>query len=483
MENYSTLLDTLIKNTDENEFVEFKLNFHSPEEIGERISALSNGATLKEETFGYLIFGIEDKTREIKGTTFKPKEKKVGNDELENWLAQRITPRIDFKIIEFEHNNKIKIVIFEIPASKNQPTTFLQQSYIRIGSFTRKLRDFPDKEKKLWNEKKQFNFEKKIALKNLSKDEIISLLDTSSYFDSLNLPYPTTRELVLEKFASESFIKENSTGKFTITNLGAILFAKDMNQFPSVSRKSIRVIVYNGKNRIETVREHEGTRGYAIGFKNLVNWINSQLPSNEEIGKVFRQEVKMYPEIAIRELVANTLIHQDFSITGTGPIIEIFSDRIEFTNPGQALINTERFIDDFQSRNENVASFMRRIGICEEKGSGIDKVIFNIELFQLPAPNFQSMEKHIKVTLYSKLELREMDSKDKIRACYQHSCLCYVSNEKMSNQSLRKRFMIDSKNSSIVSRIIKDSLNAGVIKEDDPESNSRKFKKYSPYWA
>ena len=84
--------------------------------------------------------------------------------------------------------------------------------------------------------------------------------------------------------------------------------------------------------------------------------------------------------------MANALIHQDFSLTGTGPTVEIFADRIEVTNPGTPLIDTLRFIDEPpQSRNETLAATMRRLNICEERGSGIDKVISQVELYQLPA--------------------------------------------------------------------------------------------------
>ncbi|MEI6703033.1 MAG: transcriptional regulator, partial [Deltaproteobacteria bacterium] len=106
----------------------------------------------------------------------------------------------------------------------------------------------------------------------------------------------------------------------------------------------MRVIIYKGKNRIETVREKKGSKGYAIGYKGAISYINDQLPTNEQIGQALRSEVRMYPEIAIRELVANALIHQDFSISGAGPMVEIFSDRIEFTNPGVPIIDPLRFI-------------------------------------------------------------------------------------------------------------------------------------------
>lgn len=107
----------------------------------------------------------------------------------------------------------------------------------------------------------------------------------------------------------------------------------------------------------------------------------------------------MYPEIAVRELVANAIIHQDLNETGTNPMVEIFEDRIEITNPGLPLISSDRFIDEYRFRNEEMASLMRRMGICEEKGSGIDKVIFNIELFQLPPLDVQLQEKHTRVSV------------------------------------------------------------------------------------
>lgn len=117
----------------------------------------------------------------------------------------------------------------------------------------------------------------------------------------------------------------------------------------------------------------------------------------------------MYPPLAIRELVANALIHQDFNLTGTGPMIEIFSDRIEITNPGVPLIDTLRFIDEPPiSRNEILASLMRRLNICEERGSGIDKVIFQVEMFQLPAPDFQVTSNHTKAILYAPKDLAGM---------------------------------------------------------------------------
>jgi len=481
----NSLLEQLVKLPKETEWVEFKLNFHSAEEIGQLISALANGACLLNQENGYLIFGVDNKFQTIDGTTFNPSTHKQKGQELENWLHQFLDPRIDFRIFGFTNRDPSgdkEMAIFEIPAAFNQPVKFDRVGYIRVGSYTRKLSDFPEKEARIWNKKVQKLFETEIAKRNISADEVIQLLDTQTFFELLKLPYPTNRNSVLEKLESEKFIK-SITGKYQITNLGAILIAKNIDEFDQLSRKAVRVIVYKGNNRVFTQREQIEEKGYAIGFEGLINFINSQLPANEEIGKTFRKDVRMYPEIAIRELVANAIIHQNFSETGTGPMVEIFQDRIEFTNPGLPLITTNRFIDEYQSRNEVLASFMRRIGICEEKGSGIDKVIFHAELYQLPAPDFQAKEKHTKTIMFSFKELNDMDKNDKIRASYQHACLCYVSNEKMTNQSLRKRFQIAEKNYSIASRIIRDTIESKLIKEDDPESMSRKYAKYIPFWV
>jgi predicted HTH transcriptional regulator len=205
-------------------------------------------------------------------------------------------------------------------------------------------------------------------------------------------------------------------------------------------------------------------------------------PMKNRITKALRKETRMYPEIAIRELVANALIHQDLTEKGF-PMVEIFSDRIEISNPGTPLVTPDRFIDAYLSRNEKLADLMRRMGFCEEKGSGLDKVIFYNELYQLPAINVVVAENRTRVSMYCYKTLNDLDKKEKIRACYQHACLKYVSNEKMTNQSLRERFKIEDQNAAIASRIIRDALEDKEIKEDDPESKSRKYASYIPFWA
>jgi predicted HTH transcriptional regulator len=241
------------------------------------------------------------------------------------------------------------------------------------------------------------------------------------------------------------------------------------------------VIIYKEKDRTLTQREQVFEKGYAISYEEIVSFINDQLPQNEQIGQALRKDIKIYPEIAIRELVANVIIHQDFYMTGVSSTIEIFSDRMEIRNPGEPLVDTMRFIDiPPQSRNEKLAAFMRIIHICEERGTGIDKTIKSIEDFQLPAPEFNVKDKHTEAILFTYRDWKDMDKRDRIRACYQHACLRSVSKEQMTNESLRKRFGIAEKNYSMVSRIIRDTISAGLIRPYDLENTSKKHAKYVP---
>ncbi|NEP12862.1 MAG: transcriptional regulator, partial [Symploca sp. SIO2C1] len=385
----SNILKQLIALPQEIEWVEFKQNNDKPETIGEYISALSNSATLHDQNAGYIVWGIENTTHKVVGTQFKPKQTKKGNEELENWLLRLLSPRIDFRIYEFTFHNQ-NVVLFEIPSANYQPVSFQGVEYIRVGSYKKKLKDYPEKEKKLWNLFSHQSFEERLAIENVTADEVLSKINYPEYFELTEQHLPDNKQGILEVLAKEKLIKIKYGDFFDITNLGAILFAKKLTDFERLGRKAIRVIIYKDNNRIYTQREQVFDKGYAVSYENIIQFINDQLPQNEQIGQALRKDLKMYPEIAIRELVANVMIHQDFSMTGVSSTIEIFSDRMEIRNPGEPLVDTRRFIDvPPQSRNEDLAAFMRRINICEERGSGIDKVVHSVEVFQLPAPEFK----------------------------------------------------------------------------------------------
>jgi predicted HTH transcriptional regulator len=295
---------------------------------------------------------------------------------------------------------------------------------------------------------------------------------------------PDNKMAMLDVLANEELAFAAIDGTWGITNMGGILFAKNIDAIRTLSRKAVRVIVYKGTNKIQALKEIVGKKGYASGFEGLINYIMDQLPMNEAITSAIREEHKMYPEIAIREFVANALIHQDFSIAGTSVMIEIYSDRIEIINPGVPLIDTNRFIDTApRSRNEALAALLRRLKICEERGSGVDRALAEIEAFQLPAPKFEKADDYTKVTMYAHQQLTKMNKDDRVRACYQHCCLLYVSNQVMSNQTVRGRFDIAEGNYPMASRIIAETIEAGMIKQSDPSNNSKRHISYIPYWA
>lgn len=466
----------------ETEWVEFKVNNANPAEIGEYLSALSNSASYHEKDEAYLIFGIEDETYQIIGTTFQPKKEKIGNQELENWLATQLFPKIDFRIHELTINDK-PIVAFVVDATRNIPVRFKGKPFIRIGSYKKNLDDHPERERKIWNKSNRYLFEKEIAMSLVDSDVVLSLIDYSGYFELTRQKLPENQTGILARLEQDKIIVKRNLSQYDITNLGALLFAKNLDQFEFLSRKSPRIIVYEGNNRIKAKREQVAKKGYAVGFEELVKNVNDWLPSYEEIGVALRQEVNSYSPLAVRELVANAIIHQDFLATGTSPMIEIFDTRIEITNPGKPLIPTLRFIDHSpESRNEMLAGFMRRLSICEERGSGIDKVILECELHQLPPPNFGEGDNYTRITLYAARTLGQMDKQDKIRASYQHCCLKVVSGELMSNQSLRHRFNIEEKNYPTVSKIIADTIEAGLIKIYREENKAKRYTKYVPWW-
>lgn len=479
----SSIIMETISHSTELPWIEFKSNNSNPQMIGEYVSALSNTATLFNQQHGFMIWGINDKTHEIEGTTFDHSNTKVGNQSLDLWIATQLEPQVQFYFHEAIINNK-RIVLLDINAAYSTPVKFKGVDYIRIDSNKKSLKDFPDTEKELWAILSKKPFESLIALENASEDMVLRLLDYPSYFDMLSLELPHGKAQIIEALTADGMIAKNEAGSYNILNLGAILFAKKLSDFPSLERKAIRVIKYNGNNRIVEVKKEQcGTKGYASGFEGLINYINNLLPENEVMGKALRKVVPMYPELAVRELVANAIIHQNFFIQGTSPMIEIFDDRMEITNPGAPLIDKERFVDyPPTSRNERLASFMRRVGVCEERGSGYDKVVSQTENFQLPAPEIDVYNNHTKVTLLSHRTYAQMTKEDRLRACYLHACLKRVNREHMTNSSLRERFAIPQKNSSMISRLLSEACEINLIKISE-DSTSDKNRRYLPYWA
>jgi predicted HTH transcriptional regulator len=479
-----SLVSELSKLSSEVEWVEFKCNNKDPERIAKYISGLSNSAALMEKPKGYLIWGIDDITHNIVGTTFDYRNTKKGNEELEAWLARMITPRINFKFYEVEMDKGVKVVIIEIPCAENEPTRYGAASYIRVGSNLKPLVDYKDKEAELWRLFDTTPYELRTAASNMQEDDVVYALDYSKYYEKLELPIPRNREKVLNDLVNEKFLRKNDAGNWDITNLGALMISKDLKKFDKLSRRTVRVVWYKNHTRLETIREKEFNAGYILSYEDIIQYIMTIIPQEEVIVDGVRKSIISFPPIAIRELLANTMVHQSLEQRGTNPMVEIFSDRIEFSNAGAPLVAIDRILDTVPvSRNENMAGFMHKCGICEERGSGFDKVVDATSRNTLLAPKIENQNNQFtKVVLFSKIPFKLTSKEDRVRTCYMQACLAYVNFDTITNADIRKLFDLSENDKVKGSRIIKDTLEMGLIKPVDPETAPR-YMKYIPYWA
>ncbi len=464
----------------ETECVEFKSHNTDPNLIGQYLSGLSNSACLNKKIAGYLIYGVED-NGEITGTIYNPSTEKIGNEDLEKWLARYLQPQVNLKVRDCVETNR-RVVVFEVGSAIDQPVKFQGKAFVRIGSNMQPLDSYPEKARQIWLNRPHSSFENQSAMEELEADEVLNILEYPAFFELNRLVLPDNKNQILSKMSEYGLVRV-SGAQYEITNLGAILYAKNLDEFSHLINKSLRVIQYQGINKNSASREYPNSKGYAVSFMQVIDTLKTILPLNEEIKDSLRKETPLYPEVALRELIANALVHQDFSQLGSHPLVEIYEDRIEVSNPGVSLVETDRFIDsNSESRNEKLAKHMRDIGICEQRGSGVDKVVSSAELFQLPAPDFQQLSNHIRAILYKPRRLLKMSKEEKIRACYQHACLQYVSGSKMTNSSIRKRFGIKDGSHSMASTIINNTLESGKIKLYETGGSPRD-RKYVPYFA
>ncbi len=428
---------------------------------------------IANEGGGHLLLGIAD----------APPRPVVGSRAFPDVVvtAERLFKAVGFRVdVEEVQHPDGRVLVFHIPSRPRGTAYHLDGAYLmRSGESLVPMSE--DQLRRIFAEG-QPDWLEQHSRTGLDAQAIVELLDTQAFFELLKQPYPTDRAGVIERLVRERLIDEVPDG-YAVRRLGALMLAKQLSDFPDVARKAPRVVVYSGTSKLETKLDQPGSRGYAAGFQGLVRFVMGQLPQNEIIKDALRTEVKLVPEVVIRELVANALIHQDLEMAGASVMVEIYADRLEISNPGEPIVAVDRFIDGYQSRNERLADLMRRLGICEEKGSGIDRVVHAAEAYQLPAPDFRVGHKRTVITIFGHRPFDGMDREDRVRACYQHAALKWVMSERMTNQSLRERFDLPESKAAITSQIISATVDAGLIKADEKVGGSRKFARYLPYWA
>ncbi len=428
---------------------------------------------IANEGGGCLLLGVADKPpRPVVGT-------RAFDDPVA--MAEKLFPAVGFRVdIEEVAHPDGRVLVFHIPSRPRGTAYHLEGKYLmRCGESLVPMSE--DQLRRIFAEG-QPDWLEEPSKTGLDAQTVVELLDTQAFFELLKLPYPGEQTGVIDRLLRERLLDETA-GRYSVRRLGALLLAKQLAEFPDVARKAPRVVVYTGESKTATRLDQIGAKGYAVGFQGLVGFVVAQLPQNEVVEDALRKEVRLVPDVIIRELVANALIHQDLTIGGASVMVEIYSNRVEISNPGEPIVPVERFIDGYQSRNEHLADMMRRMGICEEKSSGIDRVIQAAEVHRLPAPDFRAGHRRTSVVIYGPREFEGMHREDRIRACYQHCALRWVLSERMTNESLRQRFRLPETKRASVSQVIAAAVEAHLVKSDDRVGGSRKYARYVPFWA
>jgi ATP-dependent DNA helicase RecG len=448
------------------------------ERLTEHLIAFAN-----QSLGGFLMFGITNDGAAILGINQQDVEKiinqltNLGRDAVEPPLA------LEHAIVTIEEKPVLFVHVCE---QRNKPAhkrgKSIEETWIRSGATTRKASRLEIASLMLNSPAPRWEEVRATTL--LTGKEVIDLLDTATLATLLERRLPEEQSEVLHWLIEEKIITPDSDGYY-ITQFGGLAAAKNLDQFEKLSRKRIRVIQYRGTNKVETIDEKTGQKGYAVGFESLIRYIKQILPHSEVIQEALRQKISLYPEIALRELIANALIHQDFNVTGAGPTIEVYDNRISITNPGVLLPSKrlDRLIGTAaESRNELFASKFRQCRICEERGTGFQKIVQAVELFGMPPVVFTELENAFQVTLYAPRNFSDMSQDERIEATYQHAVLQYYSSQTLTNTTLRKRFKASERQRNQITNLITDAVDKQRIKRKDQNSGN-KFAEYLPYWA
>jgi ATP-dependent DNA helicase RecG len=253
----------------------------------------------------------------------------LGRDAVEPCVA------IDHSVIEFRG---VPLLFVRVPEHVNKPVhrrgKSVEEAWIRSGGTTRKASRH--EVGMLMLNSVAPSWENLRASASMSIDDVRAALDLETVARLLGTPLPGDPEAFARWLQDEGLAVADGRSYY-VTNLGAIAAAKKLCDFDNLKRRAVRVVQYRGTNKVETVHELTGKRGYAVGFESLIDYLKRVLPRAEVIDSALRTDISAFPDLALRELVANALIHQDFTITGAGPMIGIFDDRIEVTSPGTLL--------------------------------------------------------------------------------------------------------------------------------------------------
>lgn len=429
---------------------------------------------------GLLVLGVSDKhPRQVVGTRAIQNPAKA-----EEEIYAQVSPKPHVQVKEITYQDGQRVVAALIKRHPpGEPCAYKSDFWIRKGSQLVKMmsEDF----RTIHNEVRPHWLEA-LVVKNASADEIIELLDIEQFYQ---LQQTRTRPAQIAQIMNDlqeddMIVQTGSKDKYNLNRMGALLLAKSIRACSKDLRnKRVRVIKYRGNAKSDPVSlDEDWDKGYATGFDDLVDLVFKQMENRQvfENGTI-RREQAFVPRTALRELIANAIIHQDFA-SERDLVVEIFDNRVIIINPGISLLDGEDMILRHQARNKQVVNAMRLFGICEKQSSGIDKAIAALEE-EGHAPveyrmdkNIGEMEAYLRgVKPYDDLgrELREL-------ACRQHCAIRYVQRNYMTNESLRNRFRLDEAKTNEISELIHKMVEEGHIKLFEGNGNSKKYASYVP---
>jgi ATP-dependent DNA helicase RecG len=476
----AALLASLCSHPRETDWLEFKVSKFDPVSTGQYVSGLANAAMFERKKLAYMIWGVQDGTHEIVGTDVRLAEKTKGAEDFLLFLTKYLRPKINIHHRSLDVEGK-RVEMLIIEPGYMQPVSFQHQEYIRVSSSLKPLREYPERQKALWSITSSYSFEDSVVSYHMTAEQIFEKFAVVKLLGIIGIEHRTNTN-VIENLLVRGLIKDNLQGGFEVSCLLAMCCAKNLDDFPQLRGRGPRVVVYKGKDKLQSDDDTEGQRGYILGFEGLLAHILSRIPSEEQLQHGKRVRVYNVPRDAVREFLANALVHQDFSQPGR-PLIEIYSDRVRFINPGVPLIEIERFIDaPPTARNQDFVQIMRHAGYCEDRGSGVDRAVTEIEKAALPPPLFARVGGSTSVTAFMPKHFADMTPEDRVRACFQHAQLLHEKNQTMSNGSLRARFGLKDTQMSQVSNVIRDAQLAGKIKPLH-EGQAPKMARYIPAYA
>ena len=470
----------------ETEWIEFKEGNSEPTRIARDISALANSAAFLGKEYAYKIWGLDDESHRLVGTKFRYlKANGKGNQALPIWLRTVLSRNAGYEFVSCDHGS-MHFEVLRIRAATMQPVYYDKDAYIREGSSSCRLEPGSAKEAELWRRLQREGYELRAAREDVDEHDVAQLLDLDTYYQLLGLRRPHEMTNALRPLEEQRLIKRQDNGRYAITNLGALLVGKRLSSYLGLGKRMLRVIRHEGRGNFKILEDRHFDCGYAIALPEAQEFIMSSIPSREVLDGAFRRIEYSYPEAAVRELLSNMVMHQDLSDTTAGPTVGIYENRIEFSNPGIPLVPIERLLNARpRTRNPMLVDIMRQMDLCEEDGTGWDISVDACESAKLPAPHVECDEEAgTKVTLFGGRAYQRMTKAERKNAVYWHACLLYAQGESMNNQTLRERFGLDGsrKNTVAMSRLIRECVDDGLIREEDEEA-SDKLKRYVPHWG